>query len=124
MSERWDPKNPRRISSVNQMSQNERRAWIEAGKPELYTEPRPKPASPVAMNAEATRAWEAWLYGHLDRLAYEMGACSAEIENCVNAKIRGLEAEIGQLRAAAQVERAANNIVDLPNPLRRRSNAA
>jgi hypothetical protein len=113
----------RRFTGVNDMNDAQRRACHEAGRPPLGPEPKPKPASPVAMNAEATRAWEAWLYGHLDRLAYEMGACSAEIENCVNAKIRGLEAEIGQLRAAAQVERAANNIVDLPNPLRRRSNA-
>jgi hypothetical protein len=122
MNERWDPTNPRRITSVNQMSQAERRAWIAAGKPELI-EPEPQTKSTIAMNAETSRAWNAWLYGHLDRLAYEMGACSAEIENRLAKRIATLEGELGELRAEAQVERAAR-VVDLPRlPLRKRDAA-
>jgi hypothetical protein len=42
----------RRFTSVNDMTDAQRRAWHEAGRPELGPAPKPKPAS-TAMNAEA-----------------------------------------------------------------------
>jgi hypothetical protein len=106
-----------RFKNINDMTDAQRRAWFEAGRPPLGLEPA------STMNAETTRAWNAWLCSYTDRLAYELGACSAEIENRLNAKIRGLQAEIGQLRAGLTVERAAK-VIDLPNPLKRRRDAA
>jgi hypothetical protein len=64
-----------------------------------------------------------WVANGLDVLARTIGQEVGRIERALLARIDALEAEIGQLRAAAQVERAAK-IVDLPSFLRRKENAA
>jgi hypothetical protein len=74
------------------------------------TQPQPQ------MTAQA--AWDSWCKAHvgngLDMLAHEVGAWCGQLEARLNKRISELEAEVGQLRAAAEVERAAK-IIDLPN---------
>jgi hypothetical protein len=119
----------RRFTSVNDMTDAQRRAWHEAGRPPLGPEPKSKPASTVAMNREAQERWDWWAKTHVNNglyaLAYEIGAECGRIEARLLKRINTLERKLGELRAAAEVERVATNIIDLPRlPLRKKDNAA
>jgi hypothetical protein len=126
MSKPWDDPS---IRSATQLSQYDRRAWLAAGRPPLAFEPqpKPKPAQPAAMTPDASRTWNEWARAHTqnatDMLARIIGEECGKIENRLAKRIEAVERELGETRAAAEVERRAK-IVDLPRlPLRRRDAA-
>jgi hypothetical protein len=123
----WDPTNPRGYTNAADMPQADRVAWLRAGRPELAKPTSQSQPKTVAMSVEAQAGWDRWCRGHvsngLDALAYTIGAEVAKIENRLKAQINVLERALGELRAERTVERAAK-IIDLPNPLRRRRDAA
>jgi hypothetical protein len=128
MSEKWDPANAARYTCAAEMPAAVRRSWYEANKPPLTkptSQSQPK-SSTVEMNAEAAARWNAWATKLIDdrgrALAYIIGSECGKIERRLTARIDTLERELGELRAAAEVERAGK-IVDLPN-WRRKYNAA
>jgi hypothetical protein len=121
-----NPANAARYTCAAEMPAAVRRSWFEANKPPLRKPASQPKSSTVEMNAEAAARWKAWATKLIDdrarTLAYIIGSECGKIERRLTAKIDALEREIGELRAAAQVERVAK-IVDLPN-WRKRNDAA
>jgi hypothetical protein len=94
----------------------------------LRREPLQPVRTPESQAQQADwRAWDDWCKAHVqngllefaDMLGEEIGRSDREI----NARLAALETVVGELRAAREVEQAAK-VVDLPNFLRKRNDAA
>jgi hypothetical protein len=101
----------RRVDRANLewAEENERR---DAFVPPLERTRPNQPSAPVTHD---------WVANGLDVLALTIGQEVGAIEARINAKIDGLERELGELRAERAVERAA--VIDLPD-WRRKHDAA
>jgi hypothetical protein len=96
---------------------------------------RPRAAQPQRKTPMTTQPdwsdWNTWArtIAKQEILAYESGALGptlgdiGKITGALRREVDELRAELGQLKAEREVELAAK-IIDLPNPLRRRSSAA
>jgi hypothetical protein len=68
--------------------------------------------------------WEEWLDGHLKNFAQMIGEEIGESDRAINARLAALEQAVGEMKAEQAVERAAAEIIDLPDWRTKNENAA